>query len=175
MPPPGRAYGITSRIIFTFWYNSDLRKKTEFLNKAELISLIEKKFANKFWVVVYNKKLFLTVVGLEREDQADCLLAVTILHDKNCDDEHKTWIELKKSSTKAAKITLMQEKALTFLSNTAIQKRSEAIATTNLFGVDIPVKRANATATEATSAAMALTSTSNVGMQGVLSILPMIS
>jgi hypothetical protein len=86
----------------------------EFFIKVNLSSLIEKKFGDKFRVVVYNEKRLVTVVGLAREEQEDCPLAANIVRGKNCDEKKQKWIELKKISTSAAKITLMQAKALTF-------------------------------------------------------------
>jgi hypothetical protein len=135
-----------------------LAKNPEFLIKVKLSSSIENKCGNKFRVVVYNKKRFVMVVGLAREEQADCPLAATIVRDKNCDEENKKWIELKKSITTAAKITLMQEKALMFLSEAEIRKIAEAMSTTNLFGVGTPVERAITAVTKATSAVTALAS-----------------
>jgi hypothetical protein len=87
----------------------------------------KKKFAGKNQVVVYNKKRFVLVVGLEREEQADCPLVATVVRDKNCDNKKNTLIELKKSIMSAAKITLMQEKSLALLSEAAIQKIEEVM------------------------------------------------
>jgi hypothetical protein len=73
-----------------------LTENEKALIQIKLRSLIEKKFADKFRVVVYHKKRFVTVVGLSREDQMDCRLDVTIVRDKNCEEKNKKWIELKK-------------------------------------------------------------------------------
>jgi hypothetical protein len=51
------------------------------LEKAKLSVLLERKFGEKFIVVPYNKKLFVTVLGLAREEQADCPLPATLVRD----------------------------------------------------------------------------------------------
>jgi hypothetical protein len=43
----------------------------ESFGKVELSVLLERKFGYKFSVLPYNKKLFVTVIGLVREEQAD--------------------------------------------------------------------------------------------------------
>jgi hypothetical protein len=49
------------------------------LGKVKLSVLLERKFGDKFIVVPYNKRLFVTVIGLAREDQADCPLPETLV------------------------------------------------------------------------------------------------
>jgi hypothetical protein len=71
--------------------------------------MIERKFSEKFRIVQCNKKLFVTVVGLSREEHADYPLPATIVRKKNCRDGDKTWIHLKNSITSAATITVMQQ------------------------------------------------------------------
>jgi hypothetical protein len=49
------------------------------LGKVKLSFLLERKFGDKFIVVPYNKKLFVTLIGLAREEQADCPLPETLV------------------------------------------------------------------------------------------------
>jgi hypothetical protein len=86
--PVGSSQGFSSHFGTTQTYG----KYRVFLILVKLSSLIEKNCGDKFRVVVYKKKRFVTVVGLTREEQADCLLAATYVHDKNCDKKNKTWI-----------------------------------------------------------------------------------
>jgi hypothetical protein len=46
----------------------------ESFGKVKLSVLLERKFGDKFIVVPYTKKLFVTVIGLAREEQSNCLL-----------------------------------------------------------------------------------------------------
>jgi hypothetical protein len=59
------------------------------LGKAKLSVLLDRKFGDKFSVVPYNKKLFVTVIGLAREDQADCPLPSTLVQDQGEDKNNK--------------------------------------------------------------------------------------
>jgi hypothetical protein len=73
----------------------------ESFGKARLSVLLERKFGDKFIVVPYNKKLFVTVIGLAREEQADCPLLATLVRDQG-KDKKKKWMDLKKSVVRAA-------------------------------------------------------------------------
>jgi hypothetical protein len=86
----------------------------ESFGKVKLSVLLERKFGDKFIVVPYNKKLLVTVIGLAREEQANCGLPATLVRDQG-EDKNKTWMDLKKSVVRAADITVMQEKAIDFL------------------------------------------------------------
>jgi hypothetical protein len=68
---------------------------------------------NKLSVLTYSKKLFVTVIGLARKDQADCPLPVTLVRDQG-GDKNKKWMDLKKNVVRAAEITAMQQKAIDF-------------------------------------------------------------
>jgi hypothetical protein len=98
------------------------------LGKVKLSVLLERKFVEKFIVVPYNKKLFVIVIGLAREEQADCLLPATLLRDEG-EDKNKKWMDLKKSVIRAAEITFKQQKAIDFLKEAAAKERSEALTT----------------------------------------------
>jgi hypothetical protein len=74
--------------------------------KVKLSVLLERKFGDKFSVVPYNKKLFVTVIGLACEEQA-CPLPATLVRDQG-EDKNKKWMDLKKSVVCAAEITVMQ-------------------------------------------------------------------
>jgi hypothetical protein len=93
---------------------------------VKLSVLLERKFGDKFIVVPYNKKLFVTVIGLAREEQAHCLLAATLVRDQ-CEYKKKKWMDLKRSVVRAAEITGMQEKAIDFLKEAAAKERAEAL------------------------------------------------
>jgi hypothetical protein len=58
------------------------------------------------------------VIGLAREEQADCLLPVTLVRDQG-EDKNKKWMDLKKSVVRAAEINFMQQKAIDFLKEAA--------------------------------------------------------
>jgi hypothetical protein len=72
--------------------------------KVRLSVLLEKRFGDKFRVVLFNKKLFVKVIGLTHYEQSDCLLHATLLRDQG-----EEWKDLKKNIVGAAEITLMQE------------------------------------------------------------------
>jgi hypothetical protein len=57
-------------------------EKDESFGKVNLSVLLERKFGDKYSVAPYNKKLFVTVIGLSREDQADCPLPATLVRDQ---------------------------------------------------------------------------------------------
>jgi hypothetical protein len=99
----------------------------EFLIKVKLSSLIENQFGDEFLVLVYTNKRFVTVVCFAREEQAEFPLAATIVHEKNCDEKNKKWTELKKSITSAAKKTLIQEKALSFLARQKFEREQKQL------------------------------------------------
>jgi hypothetical protein len=98
--------------------------------KAKLNLLLERKFADKFSVVPYNKKLFVTVIGLERKEQSNCPLPATLVRDQG-EDKNKKWMDLKKSVVRAAEITVMQEKSIDFLKEAAAKERAEALKDTS--------------------------------------------
>jgi hypothetical protein len=93
---------------------------------VKLSVLLERKFGDKFSGVPYNKKLCVTVIGLAREEQADCPLPAMLVKDQG-EDKHKKWMDLKKSIVRAAEITVMQEKAIDFLKEAAAKERPEAL------------------------------------------------
>jgi hypothetical protein len=84
------------------------------LGKVKLSVLLERKFGDKFIVFPYNKKLFVTGIGLAREEKADCPLPATLVSDQG-EDKSKKWMDLKKSVIRAAVITFKQQKAIDFL------------------------------------------------------------
>jgi hypothetical protein len=98
----------------------------ESFGKVKLSALLERKFGDKFIVVPYNKKLFVTVIGLAREEQVKCPLPAKLVRDQG-EDKNKKWMDLKKSVFRAAGITVMQEKAIDFLKEAAANKRAEAL------------------------------------------------
>jgi hypothetical protein len=85
----------------------------ESFGKVKLSVLPERKFGDKFSVYPYNKKLFVTVIGLSHEEQADCPLPTTLVSDQG-EDKDKKWMDLKKKLVRAADITFMQQKAIDF-------------------------------------------------------------
>jgi hypothetical protein len=98
----------------------------ESFGKVKLSVLLERKFGDKFIVVPYNNKLFVTVIGLAREEQAHCSLPEMLVRDQ-VEDKNKKWMDLKKSVVRAAHITVMQEKAIDFLKEAAVKERSKAL------------------------------------------------
>jgi hypothetical protein len=98
----------------------------ESFGKVKLSVLLERKFGGKFIVVPYNKKMFMTVILLAREEQADRPLPAMLVRDKG-EDKNKKWMDLKKSVVRAAEITVMQEKAIDFLKEAAAKEREEAL------------------------------------------------
>jgi hypothetical protein len=97
----------------------------EYLGKVKLSVLLERKFRDKFIVVPYNKKLFVTVIGLAREEQANCPLPATPVRDQG-EEKNKKRMYLKKSVVREAETTFMQEKAIDFLKEAAVKERAEA-------------------------------------------------
>jgi hypothetical protein len=83
------------------------------LRKVKLSVLLERKFGEKNIVVPYNKKLLVTMIGLAREEKADCPLPATLVRDEG-EDNNKKWMDLKKSIIRAAEITFKQQKAIDF-------------------------------------------------------------
>jgi hypothetical protein len=104
---------------FTCW-------NTWVIQKVKLSVLLERKFGDKFIVVPYNKKLFVTVIGLAREEQVDCPLPTTIVRDEG-EDNNKKWMDLKKSVIRAAQITFKQHKSIDFLKEAASKERAESL------------------------------------------------
>jgi hypothetical protein len=102
----------------------------ESFGKVKLSVLLERKFGDKYSVVPYNKKLFVTVIGLVCEDQGDCSLPSTLVRDQGKDKNNK-WMDLKKNIARAAEITLMQQKAVGFLKESAAKERAEALKATS--------------------------------------------
>jgi hypothetical protein len=96
------------------------------LRKVKLSVLLDRKFGDKFIVVPYNKKLFVTVIVLAREEQADCPLPATLVRDEG-EDNNKKWIDLRKSVICAAEITFKQQKAINFLKEASAKERSESL------------------------------------------------
>jgi hypothetical protein len=97
----------------------------ESFRKVKLSVFLGRKFRDKFIAVPYNKKLFATVIGLSREEQADCPLPAMLVRDQG-EDKNKKWIDLKKSVVRAAEITVIQENAIDFLKEAAAKERAEA-------------------------------------------------
>jgi hypothetical protein len=102
----------------------------ESFGKVKLSVLLERKFGDKFIVVPYNNNLFVTVTGLARENQVNCLLPATLVRDQG-EDKNNKWMDLKKSVVRAAEITVMQEKAIDFLKEAAAKERAEALKATS--------------------------------------------
>jgi hypothetical protein len=96
------------------------------LGKVKLSALLERKFGDMFSVVPYNKKLFVTVIGLAREEQADCPLPATLVRDED-EDKNKKWMDFKKSVILAAEITFKEQKAIDFLKEAAANERAESL------------------------------------------------
>jgi hypothetical protein len=86
----------------------------ESFGKVKLSVLLERKFGDMFSVVPYNKKLFVTLIGLARKEQAGCMLPATLVRDQG-EYKNKKWTDLKKSVVRAAEITSMQQKSIDFL------------------------------------------------------------
>jgi hypothetical protein len=63
----------------------------EFFWKVKLSVLLERKFGDKLSVVPYNKKLFVTVIGMAREEQSDYTLPTTLVRDQG-EDKIKKWM-----------------------------------------------------------------------------------
>jgi hypothetical protein len=63
-----------------------------------------------------------TVIGLAREEKANCPPPATLVRDQG-EDKNKKWMDLKKSVVRAAEITVMQEKAIGFLKEAAAKER----------------------------------------------------
>jgi hypothetical protein len=85
----------------------------ESFGKVKLSVSLERKCGDKFIVVPYNKNLFVTVIGLAREEQADFPLPVTLVRDQG-EDKNNKLMDLMKSVVSAADITFMQQKAIDF-------------------------------------------------------------
>jgi hypothetical protein len=94
--------------------------------KVKLSVLLERKFGDMYSVGPDNKKLFVTVIGLARKEQADCPLTVTIVRDQG-EDNNNTWIELKKIIVCAAEINLIQQKAIVFLKESDAKEQAGAL------------------------------------------------
>jgi hypothetical protein len=87
-------------------------KNDGYFGKVKLI-LLERKFGDEYSFVPYNKMLFLTVIGLAREEQDDRPLPATLVRDQG-EDKNNNRIDLKKIIVRAAEINLMQQKAIDF-------------------------------------------------------------
>jgi hypothetical protein len=98
----------------------------ESFGKVKLSVLLERNFGDKFSGVPYNKKLFVTVILLAREEQDDCLFPANLVRDQG-EDKNNKWMELNKSVVRAAEITFMQQKAIEFLKEAAAKERAEAL------------------------------------------------
>jgi hypothetical protein len=98
----------------------------ESFGKAKLSVWLERKCWDNFSVVPYNTKLFVTVIGLAREEQVDCPLPVMLVRYQG-EDNNKKWMDLKKSVVRAAEITFMQQKAIDFLKEASAKERAEAL------------------------------------------------
>jgi hypothetical protein len=98
----------------------------ESFGKVKLSVLLERKFGDKFSVSPYNKKLFVTVIGLALEEQAECPLPAMLVRDQG-EDKRNKWMDLKKSFVRAAEITFMQQKAIYFLKEAAAKELAEAL------------------------------------------------
>jgi hypothetical protein len=96
------------------------------LGKVKLSVLLDRKFGDKFIVVPYNKKLFVTVIGMAREEQADCPLPATLFRVEG-EDNNKKWMDLNKSIIHAAGITFKQQKAIDCLKEAAAKERAESL------------------------------------------------
>jgi hypothetical protein len=94
------------------------------LGKVKLSVLLERNLGEKCIAVPYNKKLFVTVIRLAHEEQADCPLPATLVRDEG-EDINKKWMDLKKSVICAAEITFKQQKAIDVLKEAAAKERSE--------------------------------------------------
>jgi hypothetical protein len=70
--------------------------------------LLERNFGDKFIV-----ELFVTVIGLAREEQAYCPLPEKLVRDEG-EGKNKKWMDLKRSAIRAAEITFKQQKAIAF-------------------------------------------------------------
>jgi hypothetical protein len=71
-----------------------------------------------------------TVIGQAREEQAVCLLPATLVRYQG-DNKNKKWMDLKKIIVCAAEITLMQQKAIDFLKESAAKERVDALKATS--------------------------------------------
>jgi hypothetical protein len=98
----------------------------ESFGNLKISVLLERKFGYEFIVVPYNKKLFVTVIGLSRKEQAKCPLPAKLVRDQG-EDKNKKWMDLKKSIVRAAEITGIQEKAIDFLKEAAAKERADAL------------------------------------------------
>jgi hypothetical protein len=98
----------------------------ESFGNVKLSVLMERKFGDKFSVLPNNKKLFVTVTGLAREEQANCPLPTTLVRYQG-EDKNKKWMDLKKIVVRAAKITVIKHKAINFLKEAAAKERAEAL------------------------------------------------
>jgi hypothetical protein len=128
-----------------------LMEKDEAFGKVKLVVLLEKRFGDKYSAVPYNKKLYVTVIGLSCEEQTDCPLPTIPVTDHG-EENNKKWMDLKKSLVRAAAITLMmQEKEIIFLKEPADKQRSEALKV-----VSAPVSITTATRTATVLATVAM-------------------
>jgi hypothetical protein len=88
--------------------------------------LLERKLGDKSIGVPYNKKLLVTVIGLAREEQADCPLPAMLVRDEG-EENNKKWTDLKKSVIHAAEITFKQHKSIDFLKEAAAKERADSL------------------------------------------------
>jgi hypothetical protein len=93
----------------------------ESLGKVKLRVLLERKFGDNFSVVPYKKKLFVTVIGMAREEQAGCLLPAKLFRYQG-EDKNKKWKALKKSVVRTAEINFMQQRSIDFLKEAAAKE-----------------------------------------------------
>jgi hypothetical protein len=81
-----------------------------------------------------------TVIGLAREEQAECPLPATLVRDQG-EDKNKKWMDLAKSVVHAAEINFMQQKAIDVLKESSSNERAEALkAATNAVSIAIVTK-----------------------------------
>jgi hypothetical protein len=72
---------------------------TESLRKVKLSNVIEKRFGEKIRMVKYNNnKIDLAVVGILREEHADCPLPETIVREEKRDEGNMQWMLFRNSN-----------------------------------------------------------------------------
>jgi hypothetical protein len=136
----------------------------ESFGKVKLIILLERNFWDNSSVVPYNNKLFVTVIGLAREEQADCPLPVMLVRYQS-EDKNKKWIDLKKSVVRAAEINFMQQKAIDFLKQAAVKELTEALkASSEAVSIVTVTTTKSVLTTVATPSVQLQRSTSSVAM-----------
>jgi hypothetical protein len=122
------SYNLREKVKYSFHLLEQVgyMENAESFGKVKLSVLLERKFGDTFSVVPYNKKLFVTVIGLAREEHVECPLPMTLVRDQG-EEKNNKWMDLKKSVVRAAEITFMQQKAIDFLKEAAAKERAEAL------------------------------------------------